>query len=214
VPIPPQLTALLQQHLADCGTAPGGRLFRAARGGILHESYYDRTWHTARAAALGPALAATPLARRPYDLRHAALSLWLASGAPPAEIAARAGHSTHVLLSVYAHSIPGHGQIASHAIEQASARTRTHPAGRYPATGTSRRPERRSRSKDHPHNAADGVVAPAGGQATRCQPSSPGFQRAMAWCWLTTLISRRCRPWRCITCSASIIPLTAEGCGI
>jgi hypothetical protein len=62
--------------------------------------------------------------------------------------------------------------------------------------------------------AADRVVAPAGGSGDRCQPSSPAFQRAMAWCWLTTLISRRRRPGRCIACSASIIPLTAEGCGI
>jgi integrase len=125
VPIPPQLTALLQQHVDTCGTASGGRIFCTARGGILHESCYGRTWHAARAAALGPALAATPLARRPYDLRHAALSLWLASGAPPAEIAARAGHSSHMLLSVYAHSIPGHGQIASRSIEQALSPDRT-----------------------------------------------------------------------------------------
>src|SRR2546422_981636 len=52
----------------------------------------------AGAEALGRALPATPLARRPAGLRHAALSLWLASGAPPAEIAARAGHSIHLLL--------------------------------------------------------------------------------------------------------------------
>ena len=45
-------------------------------------------------------------ARRPYDLRHAALSLWLASGAPPAEIAARAGHSVRVLLTIYATAYP------------------------------------------------------------------------------------------------------------
>jgi integrase len=38
---------------------------------------------------------------RPYDLRHAALSLWLASGAPPAEVAARAGHSVCVLVTIY-----------------------------------------------------------------------------------------------------------------
>jgi hypothetical protein len=57
--------------------------------------------------------------RRPYDLRHAALSLWLASGAPPAEIAARAGHSVRVLLTIYAHGIPGCDQIASQHIEQA-----------------------------------------------------------------------------------------------
>jgi hypothetical protein len=69
--------------------------------------------------------------RRPYDLRHAALSLWLASGAPPAEVAARAGHSAHVLLTVYAHCIPGHDQIASQHIAQA---LRPRP-GTRPASG-------------------------------------------------------------------------------
>ena len=55
---------------------------RDTRGGMLSESVYGRAWHIARQAALGPDLAATALARRPYDLRHAALSLWLnASGA-------------------------------------------------------------------------------------------------------------------------------------
>src|ERR1039458_10566067 len=56
--------------------------------------------------------------RRPYDLRHAALSLWLASGAPPAEVAAGAGHSVRVLLTIYAHGIPGCDQIASQHIER------------------------------------------------------------------------------------------------
>jgi hypothetical protein len=131
VPIPPQLVWLLRAHIHACGIAPDGRLFRAARAGILHESSYGRTWHAARAAALGPDLAATPAARRPDDLRHAALSLWLASGAPPAEIAARAGHSTRVLLSVYAHCVPGHDQITDQAIEHAPCP----PRGRHPPRG-------------------------------------------------------------------------------
>jgi integrase len=67
--------------------------------------------------------------RRPYDLRHAALSLWLSSGAPPAEIAARAGHSVRVLLTIYAHGIPGCDQIASQHIEQALNPSRWPPAG-------------------------------------------------------------------------------------
>ena len=46
-------------------------------------------WHAARQAALGPDLAATALARRPYDLRHAALSLWLNASGTPAEVATR-----------------------------------------------------------------------------------------------------------------------------
>jgi len=70
---------------------PDGRLFRGARGGMLSESVYGRAWHAARLAALGPGLAATPLARHPYDLRHAALSLWLNATGEPAEVAARAG---------------------------------------------------------------------------------------------------------------------------
>ena len=69
VPIPPVLVTMLTDHLGRHGTASDGRLFRGARGGPLSESNYGRTWHAARTAALGPK-AATPLARRPYDLRH------------------------------------------------------------------------------------------------------------------------------------------------
>ena len=43
----------------------------------------------------------------------------LASGAPPAEIAARTGHSVRVLLTTYAHCIPGCDQIASQHIDRA-----------------------------------------------------------------------------------------------
>ena len=78
-----------------------------------------RAWHTARPLALGPRLAATALARRPCDLRHAALSPWLNAGAPPAQIAARAGHSVTVLLTVYAHCIDGQDQITNRLIEHA-----------------------------------------------------------------------------------------------
>lgn len=119
VPIPPALVTLLRQHLDRYGTTPGGRLFRGARGGILSESRYGRAWHAARAAALGPDLAATSLIRRPYDLRHAALSLWLSAGASPAEVAARAGNSVGVLQHVYAHCVDGHDQAVSQQIEDA-----------------------------------------------------------------------------------------------
>ena len=96
-PIPPQLVRLLLRHLQAHGCAADGRLFRGVRGGPLSESLYGRIWHQARAAAPTPACSGNP-PLRPYDLRHAALSLWLASGAPPAEVAARAGHSVRVLL--------------------------------------------------------------------------------------------------------------------
>ena len=91
VPVPPVLVAMLRAHHAAYGTAPDGRLFRGTRGGPLSGSVYGRAWQAARTLALGPELAASGLARRPYDLRHAALSLWLNSGGDPAQIAARAG---------------------------------------------------------------------------------------------------------------------------
>jgi len=107
VPIPPILVRMLRRHLRQFGTAPDGRLFRSTRGGMLGESVYGRVWHAARQAALCPELAATALARRPYDLRHAALSLWLNATGAPAEVAARADTSTRILHEVYLHCTDG-----------------------------------------------------------------------------------------------------------
>jgi hypothetical protein len=129
VPIPPQLTRLLNWHLRTFGHATDGRLFRGTRGGPLSESLYARIWHQARTAATAEYGTGSQPVRRPYDLRHAALSLWLASGAPPAEVAARAGHSVRVLLTTYAHCIPGCDQIASRQIEQALCPSQWPPAG-------------------------------------------------------------------------------------
>ena len=42
---------------------------------------------------------------RPYNLRHAAVSLWLNAGVPATQVAERAGHSVEVLLRVYAKRI-------------------------------------------------------------------------------------------------------------
>jgi len=119
VPIPPVLVRMLRRHLSDHGTAPDGRLFRGTRGGMLSESVYGRAWHAARQAALGPELAATALARRPYDLRHAALSLWLNASGAPAEVAARAGNSPRVLQDVYLHCMDGQDDFISQQIEDA-----------------------------------------------------------------------------------------------
>ena len=119
VPIPPVLVSMLRRHLGEHGTTPDGRLFRGARGGMLSESVYGRAWHAARRAALGPDLAATALARRPYDLRHAALSLWLNASGTPAEVAARAGNSARVLHEVYLHCTDGQDNAVSQRIEDA-----------------------------------------------------------------------------------------------
>lgn len=77
-----------RRRLDDHGTTPDGRLFRGVRGGPLSESLYGRRWAVARAAVLSVEEAASPLARRPYDLRHAAVSTWLNGGVPAPQVAA------------------------------------------------------------------------------------------------------------------------------
>jgi len=61
----------------------------------------------ARERVLTEAQVASPLVRRPHDLRHAAASLWLNAGVPPTEVARRLGHGVAVLLRVYANCIDG-----------------------------------------------------------------------------------------------------------
>jgi integrase len=108
VPIPPVLAAILREHLTTVGTAQDGRLFFGVQTGEnVPGSVYSRVWDQARQIGLSPEQLASPLARRPYDLRHAALSSWLAAGVPPTEVAERAGNSVKVLLTVYAKCLDG-----------------------------------------------------------------------------------------------------------
>ena len=107
VPIPPELVALLRWHIATFGTGPGGRLFRSENGNPIQPSTYWRVWHKVRGMALTPAQLATPLLRRPYDLRHSGVTWRLNSRVPPTEVAAWAGHSVEVLMRVYARCVAG-----------------------------------------------------------------------------------------------------------
>lgn len=62
----------------------------------------------------------SPLAKRPYDLRHAAVSTWLnATGSDAVRVAEWAGHSVSVLLRVYAKCIDGTEKAAREQIAQA-----------------------------------------------------------------------------------------------
>jgi integrase len=107
-PCPPELTALLHQHIAEFGTGAGGRLFRGERNrNELPRGTVNRVWREARRAAFTPAVVASPLARTPYDLRHAAVSTWLNGGVPAPDVAEWAGHSVEVLLKIYAKCLDG-----------------------------------------------------------------------------------------------------------
>lgn len=59
----------------------------------------------------------TPL--RMHDLRHTAISLWIAAGANPKQIAVRAGHtSVSVVLDRYGHLLPQHDDALIAALER------------------------------------------------------------------------------------------------
>lgn len=59
------------------------------------------------------------MAKRPYDLRHAAVSLWLNAGVPATQVAEWAGHSVNVLLRVYASCIVGQDEASRDRVEAA-----------------------------------------------------------------------------------------------
>ncbi len=105
MPVPPAFVRLIRRHLDQHGTTPDGRLFRGLYGGDLSESTYGRVWEKAREIALTDAQAASALAKRPYDLRHACVSTWLKAGIEPKRVAEWAGHSVEVLLRIYTHCL-------------------------------------------------------------------------------------------------------------
>jgi len=147
VPASPELVKILRQHIETFPTSPDGRLFvtRVGRAGVplpppfakpLSMGTTYRVWAAARAAALTDTECASPLAKRPCDLRHAAVSLWLNAGVPPTQVAEWAGHSVNVLLRVYAKCVYGQDEVARQRIEAALALTATSEAN---ADKTSRR---------------------------------------------------------------------------
>ncbi|WP_168207371.1 tyrosine-type recombinase/integrase [Microlunatus elymi] len=109
VPMHPELARMLRHHLATYGPAPDGHIFIGAHGGAVTDRTYLKIFHEARAAALTPEEAASPLLDVPYSLRHAAVSTWLKATGDPAQVAAWAGHSVLVLLRVYAKCVSGAG---------------------------------------------------------------------------------------------------------
>jgi integrase len=127
IPIPLELVKLLRAHIKKYGTTPDGRIFQTTRGGIIQDSAYSAVWAEARQAALTEAQYRSPLGRRPYDLRHAAVSLWLNSGVPATEVARRAGHGVAVLLKIYAHCIDGQADAANQRITDALGTRDTQP---------------------------------------------------------------------------------------
>jgi integrase len=117
VPVPPDLVRILDRHIEQFPAGHDGRLFITRRGPYnawkpnlgkpLNSNAYTTAWKRAREQALTPAQVRSPLAKRPYDRRHAAVSLWPNAGVPAIQVAEWAGHSVQVLMRVYAKCIEG-----------------------------------------------------------------------------------------------------------
>ncbi len=119
VPCPPELTALLHEHIS-LGIGVDGRLFCGARNkNELPKLTILKAWARARGIVFTPEILATPLARTPYDLRHAAVSTWLNAGVPPTTVAAWAGHSVEVLLKTYAKCLDGEALLLQRRVQAA-----------------------------------------------------------------------------------------------
>lgn len=121
VPIPPELVSILRAHIKEFGVAEDGRVFANERGGLLGASTMHRTFNEARELAFTPHQVTSPLAKKPYDLRHAALSTWLNAGVDATDVAERAGNSVEVLLKTYAKCLDGRQERNNILIERALA---------------------------------------------------------------------------------------------
>ena len=76
-------------------------------GQPIPNNVHTTAWRRGREKALTPAQVRSPLAKRPYYLRHACLSTWLNAGVQPTQVAEWAGNTVKVLLDVYAKCLDG-----------------------------------------------------------------------------------------------------------
>jgi len=95
------LTADLREWRLASGRPAADRLVFPSRGGQRWTQEAQKSW--ARHAFRRAALAAGAPDATPYALRHSYVSLLLAEGRSPLYVAAQAGHSPTMTLTVYGH---------------------------------------------------------------------------------------------------------------
>jgi len=125
VPLPRFVVDALTEHLTD--VEHGALVFTNADGTPLRANNWRRRIWQPACIAVGQGEIAesattksgeTYLGLRPHDLRHTAISLWIAAGASPNEIARRAGHaSVATVLDRYGHLLPGTEERVNDALD-------------------------------------------------------------------------------------------------
>jgi integrase len=99
----PKTARLALAERLDCDTGPdaGALVFTAPNGGVLRAASWRQRFFKPATIAAGVA----PL--WVHDLRHTAISLWIAAGDNPKEVSRRAGHtSVAFTLDRYGHLYP------------------------------------------------------------------------------------------------------------
>ena len=100
-------------RLATPDTSPDSLVFQSPNGHPVRPSLFRRRSWTPAVEAAG----LTPL--RIHDLRHTAVSLWIAEGAHPKQVAVLAGHtSVSVVLDRYGHLYPRQDDVLRDALER------------------------------------------------------------------------------------------------
>lgn len=130
VPMPRVAVDALRARLERTGGGPGDLVFPSGNGTPWRSTNFrNRVWNDACTRAG----LATWHKRRgakgyhydglvPHELRHTAVSLWIAHGATLVEVTAWAGHeNSAVLLKTYGHLFPTHGARVTAALDDAFA---------------------------------------------------------------------------------------------
>ncbi|MCP4307577.1 MAG: site-specific integrase [bacterium] len=112
VPVPGFVTQMLDEHAERHGDGPDDLVFTTPTGQPTRLGLFrQRKWYPAvERAGLAPL--------RIHDLRHTAVSLWIAAGANPVEVKERAGHaSVATVLDRYGHLFPADRDKVTDALE-------------------------------------------------------------------------------------------------
>jgi integrase len=139
VGLPATVVEELARHIAAV-SSPAGFVFPAPHGGPLRlATFRRRVWRPATRTAWLDGL-------RIHDLRHTAVALWIAAGAGPREVAARAGHtSVSFTLDRYGHLYPEADVALRDRLDQIIRQSATAPRRPRQVPSTHRTPPEGSR---------------------------------------------------------------------
>ena len=99
IQLSPTLRTILLQRYEQVNPAPTDLVFPSPKGlAIVDHNFRARAWKTVLSTG-------NIEYRRPYNLRHSAITHALAAGANPIELAKQTGHDVQVMFSTYAHVI-------------------------------------------------------------------------------------------------------------